>query len=844
MTLARLMVLLMLDSSGFRAGLAAATAQLRAFESMMGRVSAGAALTNAGRALTVGLTVPLLTGLVTAGKLSSDLNTELARTQSIMQDASISQGFQDNPYDASLTRIRDYRNELQALSIVTARPTDELAGGFYEVVSAVGETANAYEILEIAARSAVAGQGSVVDSAKNLILLSRALGKANDTDYIQTLADMALKTVQVGTVTEQELGPALSKVAGLSKAYGVSIEEVFAVMSSMAGVTGSASQVATQFSSALRSVISPSTEMKKVLKELNMSGVDLVSKHGLVGAFEQIVTQADKMGIDLSNVIGRIEGLRFVQTMFRGDEENAAVIETYRQHLDGLANSAGSVDTAFVNTTQGINKSTFEMQQALQKLRVAGEDMGEALAPEMSRLAGYVSDLAGAFSDLDEPTRRSYINFALIASAIGPAIWGIGLLWRMATSLWGGLTLLWGGLKLVSGILIPVSGSLLRLVPILGWIMLAVTLLGLAWNTNFLGIQERTAAFVARWQQSAGAISEAWGKVKAAFSNADGATSIAGWIHNVMSALYELGGVLTGTFIESVMAFFGTTTAQLLANMGAMWNNGVAALKGYASSAWQGLVAIWNNGVAKIKTQASELWNSIGSGAKGAFMLALTSVASFGMTIYAGLMTAVLSARTAMVNFGTALKTGITTGINNALASIRAMGTSMAGAFSSAITAAKNAATSIANAFLRNWTSIGGSIASGVASGIRGGIGAVVSAAQSMATAAYNSAMSLLKAKSPSRLFMEVGSYVPAGMAIGINNGQGAVHNAIYGMLDTANRLAGGSYGVSVAGVGGGGIVVEITNNFYGNPTDETVKKVESANRDSISQALQRRGLV
>jgi hypothetical protein len=469
----------------------------------------------------------------------------------------------------------------------------------------------------------------------------------------------------------------------------------------------------------------------------------------------------------------------------------------------------------------------------------------EALDP----LIGKLRDLADTIAGMETEKVTQLVYGLLGLAALGPTLSIVGNIIKLFSILRFAIL---GFGAMAATALAPVLTALLPFVPQIALIVGAVTLMALAWNSNFLGIRDRTAAFVAEWKQHTSAISDAWNNVKAAFSNAGGENSIAGWIGGILRSVDHLLGVLGGTLIESTLAAFGTSTAQALANVGAAWNNGMAAIKGYISAGWAGLVAIWNNGVATIKQQAQDVWNKIGAGAKAAFTLALTSVASFG----AGIVSALMSAVTGVLAFGAAMRSAFASAINSAIASVRTFGSSIQAAFNSAITAARSAASSIVSAFARNWSSIGSSIASGIAGGIRAGIGAITSAAASAANAALSAAKSALGIKSPSTVMdRQVGYMIPAGVAGGIYRGMGLITSAM-GSIYTATKM--GAYNLSanvagsmqmqtapaMAGAGGGGINIEITNNFNGPVTDDQVEQVRSANTESISKALRARGLI
>lgn len=844
MTLARLLVILSLDSGAFRAGMLTAMNQIGILQSRLGGMGAGQALSSAGRALTYGLTIPLIAAAAAIGNVGSSLDAEMARVQSVIA----------TPMDSGLAQVLEWRDGVQQLGIDMGRSSTEVAGGLYEIVSAIPNATNQMEYLQIAARAAVAGQSDIVTSTKNLVLATRAWGDSS-TDQVQKMANLMSATVRVGTVTESELGPAMAGLLPVMRLYGVGLKEGFAGIASLAGVSGTASMAATQLQRAILSLVAPNTALQKAMKDTNTESfaLTLQTENGLIKAFQRVKEISEETGVPLNKLLGRVEGLKAIATL------TGPQLEAFGDNMAALEDSAWAVDQAFAGTTEGINKTSFQWSQAGQRMRVIGEDLYQSFGPAALKVLDALQPVIDKLKDLSdtiagmETEKVTQIVYGLLGlAALGPAVSVLGSVVRMFTFLRSGVMLAGAAFGLLGPYLAPALSLLLRFLPVIGWIMAAVTLLAVAWNSNFLGIQDRTAAFVARWQQSTGAISEAWGRVKAAFASFDLSKSIGGWLSSVGTALSEFGGTVIGVFIESVMAAFGTSTAQLFASMGAAWNSGIASLKGMVSAAWAGIVSIWNNGVNTIKAQASQLWNGIGQGAKNAFMLALTTVSSFGTAVVSALMAAV----TGVMAFGSAMRSAFTSAINSAIASVRTFGSSISSAFTSAITAARNAASSIVSAFARNWSSIGSNIASGIAGGIRAGIGAITSAAASAANAALSAAKSALGIKSPSSVMdRQVGYMIPAGVAGGIYRGLGLITRAM-GSIYSAAKMDAYNLSANVAGSmqmqnapvlaggAGGGFVINIENNFAGSVDDATIQQVEQANSSSITKALRSRGLI
>lgn len=849
MTLARLFVLLSLDSSSFRSGMLSAISQVNALRSSMGGMG-GTSLASLGRSLTYGLTLPILAAAVAIGTFGSKLDSELARVQSVIA----------TPTDSGLAQVTAWRDGIQDLAITLGRSSPEVAGGMYEIVSALGNIPNAMEYLTIAGRAAVAGQSDIVTSTKNLVLATRAWGD-NSTVAVQRMADMASQTVKVGTLTESELGPALAGALPIARLYGVRLEEVFASLSALSGVTGSAANVSTQFQRAVTSLIAPNTALTKAYKAMGVaSGQALIEQNGLAGALQAVMSYSDRSGVPLQKLLGRIEAVKFAAAL------TGPQLSTFNEQMTLLGTAAGAVDTAFAGTTQGINAAAFQWSQAGQKLRVIAEDLYQSFAPASLKVLDALEPVIGSLRTLadtiagmktENVTRLVYALLGL--AALGPTLSIISSivstfrgLWSVALLAWSGLQLVGSAFSFLSQLLIPLSVRLLAFGGTLSGIAeaigagfvtvisgIATALLSLSWP--LLLLLAAVAALAVAWTAN-------WGNIRERTANA--VNAIKPHLSTLKALLMEVATPMTG---GDTLGGRLRTWRDLIVELGATARDAINSFAGFdlvgqtisaAGAMISGAVAQWQ-----------AMFNNARSSIAGFFASVQASSFAFGQSIGAAFRSADQAVSQALLSMANTVRSALIGAFNAALSAVRSFGSGMASAFNAAVSAARSAVASIRAAFQVNWSSIGSSIASGIASGIRAGVGVIASAATSAASAALSAAKSALGIQSPSRVMRDqVGLQIPAGVALGIYNGMNQVTQAMGSLYTNMNlapyaltaNVAGGAAGApyALAGSGGGGIVVNIENTFNGPVDQATVQQVKEANTTSISDALRRRGLL
>ncbi len=775
MTLARLVVLLGLDSRGFQLGLAQAQRQLAIFRQGMAGIGGGMNMAAIGRGLTYGLTLPLIAAGAAVGVLGSNLASEMSRVQSVIA----------TPGNARSGLIGAWTDDVQQLGVTLGRTSPEVASGLYEIVSAFGDIGNATQFLEIAGRAAVAGQSDIATSTKNLVLMTRAWGDSS-TQAVRRMADLGSATVRVGTLTEQEMGGAMAGLLPIMKLYGVQLEQGFAGLASLAGVSGSASQASTQLQRAITSLVAPNQTMLKLYKQYGIeSGELLIEQKGLVGAFKEISRISDETHTPLQKMLGRLEAVKAVATL------TGPQFQAYTDNLAVMAEAAGDVDRAFAGATGGIGKAQFEWQQATQRMRVIAESLYLSLAPAASNVAKSLAPIGKAFEGLAQGVASldtgtlTVIVWALLALAtIGPVasiISGIGsaigLLGAAAASAWG-----------------PV-----------GLVAAALWLVWLAYQNDWWGFATK--------------VTEAWAWIE------ENAKNLAREIEQLRDAIGEIANppVPEGPGEETPGFFMRYSQA----------------LKEFMDVALQVWLTIGQQ-AAGFRQSFKQGWDSLWSGLTQSF-------SRWGESIRIGIGLALGAAALSVGQFATAIRTGLALAWAGVVQSIGTLVSGMKTGFSNAISAAKDAVGKIAGAFKISWSSIGSSIASGIASGISAGVRAIKDAAVGAATAALNAAKSALGIKSPSRVFRDaVGYQIPAGMAQGIYQGAWMVNRALTGLATPPTVAGGGGVsGLALAGAGGGGgstTAIEVSFGdiiIQGGPATAGKVVVES-----ITSALQRRGLI
>ncbi|WP_042682544.1 phage tail tape measure protein [Anaerosalibacter massiliensis] len=384
----------------------------------------GQKATALGNKLTTKLTLPIIGVGTASAKMSMTFEENMAKIGTLIPGQS--------------ERIKELENDIKNVAITTGKSTDDIADGTYNVISAFGDAEDTMEKVEINAKAATAGMAETTDA---LNLSSAVMKGYGDTtaEANEKVMDLAFETLRLGQTSFPELASSMGKVIPTSNELGVSQEELFAVFATGTGVTGNASEVSTQYQGVLKALMAPTKEMTALMEEMGYAdGQAMIEKEGLGGAIQLIVDKSKESGVPLQKYIGSIQG-QVLALALAGEQS-----DVYADKLDQLMDAEGAMDEAFQEMS---DTTAFTWAQAMQKMKIAAIELGEVLAPVVSKIADGIGKLADKFRSLSPEQKESVAKFMAIVAAIGPVLKIFGPL----LSLTGKITTGFGGFVVALG---------------------------------------------------------------------------------------------------------------------------------------------------------------------------------------------------------------------------------------------------------------------------------------------------------------------------------------------------------------------------------------------------------
>jgi TP901 family phage tail tape measure protein len=483
-TVANLFIRIAASSTEFEKTLKGAEAQFN---------KTGAKLQSIGGNLTKAISLPLVAGATAAIKFSADFEKAMTKTVTLAGETS-----------ASMQQMRVA--VLDMSKDVGIGPT-QLAEALVAIESTGFTGAAALDILRASAMGSAIGMGEAADVGRAITAVVNAYGESNIT--AAEAADQLHQTVLVGGADADTLAGELGRVVGVASSLGVSFAEVGAFIATYTKLGLSAAEATTGLSGVLNTILDPSTEARDALEGIGMSAQglrDQVAEKGLGAALTSLIGKLHGNADATGALFGNVRALSGVM----GTAGTQA--EVYRENLEKIQNSTGSLGTAF-KVWEGTTAATWSKFTA--GAQAAAIAIGDELAPAFSRvlqaampLLDAVVSMVNWFSQLPQPVQTAALGLTALLAAAGPIAYAIGSLMKAGAGLIGIFRMLPGAITAVSSGWALLANPITLVVAAIGGVLYALKQLTGSWTGAFKILMPPIGFFMEAWQKAGDAISK------------------------------------------------------------------------------------------------------------------------------------------------------------------------------------------------------------------------------------------------------------------------------------------------------------------------------------------------
>lgn len=527
-----------LDMSSFNSAIDMAGEQLSGFASggVAGALgSIGAAAETAGRALTLGVTAPLMTAAGAAIQTGMQFDASMSNVYGLMSSLNLSQ--------AQMDALRDTAREMGATTKFSASEAADAMGYMAlagwddaQVIAGIPGVLN----LAAAANMDLAKASDIVtDTMTPFGMAAERAGEA---------ADVFAYAQANSNTTVEALGEAMKYAAPTADAFGMTLQDTAAAMGVLANAGIKGSQGGTTLNAMLRDM---KNNAKNGAIAIGKTKVALTNADGSYRSYAAIIRDIDKATSSMT-ASQRDAALGAIF----GDESLKGILATLKQGPDALdamtegmyACGGAAADMA---ATMGDN-----LKGDLAILESGAQDMAIALSdwlmPAARGVVQGVTDLIGKFNALDDGTKNTIFRIGAMAAAAGPLLLNGG----KVLTLLSGVNPLVVGLGAAAVLAYTHSDALQGMVAKLG---------------------DGVTAFGAALESGAGFTAAFSAGLTAAFGE-EAAGKVLGAIEGIKTAISTVGDVLT-TVTDAVGTFFGSLFDG--EGLKQSWNNAAAVISGY-----------------------------------------------------------------------------------------------------------------------------------------------------------------------------------------------------------------------------------------------------------------------
>lgn len=553
------------DTSGFQAGMARTQSTLTATAERM---------KSTGRAMTMGLTVPILAIAGESVKMAMGFQQqmEMIHTQA----------------GAAQKNVDLLTKSVLALSPATRYGPEELAKALYHIESVSSgaiNNAQAMNVLKVAAEGAAVGNANLEDTASALMGTMRVFHEPAS-HAAQVMGELNA-IVGAGNMRMQDLNAAIATgIMPTARALGLGIKDVGAGLALMTDESTHASVAATRMRTAMLMATGETEKSRKALAGIGIGALDLA--HAMNKPDGLVLAMAD-LNKHLETIPDKAKRAQIVAQIFGGARSSGTILQ-FLNNLDMMQQKYDQISRTAKNFPEDVMKTqatdAFKWHEALAGVQTVMTQMGGILAPIVVKLAQDLSKMLQGFSKLSPEMQKIIVFGGLIVAAIGPALWIIGSLITAVEAL---------------------AGAFAALISIPGAVVAALAGIAIGFYELYQHSEEfrnavhhLVSTFTSEFHPAVNALGNLFDSLKGAFS---GLGVTWGEVGSKMSSVLNVISSAARTVIQFVIQQFNSMAEGIKAH--------TAEIQAFLRAAWNDIAAVTRAVWPIIATIIRTVWDAI-----------------------------------------------------------------------------------------------------------------------------------------------------------------------------------------------------------------------------------------
>jgi TP901 family phage tail tape measure protein len=437
-------------------------------------------------------------------------------------------------FDEALTEIKartgataDEMEKVKKVALEMGKSTKysatEASEGMLQLLASGYDLTQTFEALPAVLNAAAAGNmdlGFTADAVTDVLAMFNL--EAKDAAMV---ADVLAKASAASSAEINDLAQGFGNVGPIAAQFGLSVEETAAILAIFAenGVKGA--EAGTQLKSMLTHLSSPTKEVQKTWAKL---GLSLFDAYGAVKPIPQVLGE---LSAKLATMTDK-ERIQTTQALAGSFGQIGATILTSNMSIEEMValmdQQAGAAEVARARMSS-LNGMVKQFKNSIETMLITalGPLIDDYLKPGLKRVTQFVNQLT-EWSNKNPKLTKRIVSMLAALSAVGPTLFAIG----KALGIIGAL---------VATLANPIA-----------WLVLAVTGLAAAWESNFGGLRDALTPV-------RNALADVFYWLQQAYTFGASSGGVFGGITAALRALFYVYADGKTTFFSNILQALGVT---------------------------------------------------------------------------------------------------------------------------------------------------------------------------------------------------------------------------------------------------------------------------------------------